>query len=483
MPKVVRKDIDNLNAELTVTIEKADVESTLTPKLNDVRKKAQLKGFRKGKTPMGFIKKMYGQSLLVETVNESLQKGLMDYLKDEEINILGQPIPAAEQTTLNFDINNLGDYTFVFDIGISPAFELTGVDDKTKIDRNAVKVSDKLIQEDLDHALKQAGAPVPTDEAIDTKDMVTMDIEELEDGKVKAKGWAATFDVLVDTQLEDTFKEKIVGKKKGHKFQLNIQQVEKDRTMEHIRKYFLRVEEVDADVEIGDEFNAVIKEVKRVKPAEMDQAFFDKYFPEGDVKDEAGAKKAFEKNITKYYDQQADALLFKAMQDNLIEQNKFDLPEAFLKRWLKETNEDVTEEIIEKEFDAFSKNLRWSLIKGEIVKKYDIQINDEAVFEGFKNRVRSYFGGQQVDELIVLNTANRLMEDKEQVNQLYQELVADQVFEKAKETMTIVDKKISSEDFDEVILKARQEAGQIPQSVDAPEVIEEAEVIEEVTED
>lgn len=477
MSNVVREDVGNLSAVLTLTVSKADYEPKLSTELNKHRKKAQLKGFRKGKTPMGFIKKMYGRAILADAINEMIQKELTKYISEEKIQILGQPLPSEDQQEYDFNINELIDYTFKFDIGLAPEFEVEGLSEDSKFERYAVEVKDELIEKDIEAARKRFGERNSVDEAIEENDVVTINAEELDGENIKEKGWATTFDVLVSQIEDEEVKKQLLGNKSGTKVRFNIFKLEKNSTEESVKKYLLKVEENDADVEIGENFEGEVTEIKRVEEAELNQEFFDKYVGEGIAKSIEEVKAKVEADIVKYYDRQSESLLFRDFQDFLLEKNPLELPDTFLKRWLVASSEQNTADIVDKEFDNFAKNLQWSLIKGKIAKKFDLKVEEEEVFEGFKERVRNYFQGYG-DELVILNTANRLMQDEKQVDQLYQELMSDKLFEAVRKIVTIKDKKISSDDFDEVIQKAREEVMEA-----APELDQTEEAKEELAED
>lgn len=268
----------------------------------------------------------------------------------------------------------------------------------------------------------------------------------------------------------------MLTKKTGDSFKFNIYKLEKNRTEDYVKKYLLSVGENDTDTVIGEEFEGKITKIGRVMPAELDQDFFDKVFGEGTVKNEEEAKAKMEEEIAKQYTRSAESLLFKDFQEDLLAKNPLELPEAFLKRWLKFNNEEATEEMIEKDFSTFAENLKWSLIRSKAVRKFDISVTEDEIVEAFKDRIRSYFGGHG-DELVILNTANRLMQDQKQVDQVYQEIIADRLFESIKGNVTLKDKKVSIEELEEKIKTARQEAeaAQNP----ATEEIEEAEIIED----
>lgn len=456
MAKVVRTDRDNLNSVLTITFQKEDYEPKLNAAINKQRKEAHMKGFRKGRTPLGFIKKMYGRAILADVINNALHDEVTKFLQEEDINVLGQPLPSEDQPEYGFEINNLSDFTFSFDLGLAPKFEVQGLDESNVFEKYAVKVPADAVEKEFDVARKRVGQRVSIDEVIEEDDMLSLNAEELADGEVKEKGWASTFSVLVKDLNPET-KTEVLTKKKGDKIRFNIYQLEaSDRGEEHVKKYLLNVTENDQDVEIGEEFEATIDDVNRVVAADLDQAFFDKFFGEGQVKSEEEARAKIEEGLSKQYDRQAESLLFRDFQEDLLEKNPLELPEAFLKRWLKYSNEETTDEMIDKEFDRFSQNLRWSLVRSKAVNKFDIKITDDEIFEAFKDRIRSYFGGYG-DELVILNTANRLMQDKNQVDQVYQELIADRLFEAISGAVTIKEKEISAEDLEAELNKAREE--------------------------
>lgn len=478
MSKVVREDKGNLSAVLTLTIASDDYSPKLNAELNKYRKKAHMKGFRKGKTPMGFIKKMYGRAIMADVINEMLQKELTQYLTEEKLAILGQPLPVADQEEFDFDISNLQDFEFKFDIGLAPEFEIEGLSEDSVFERHAVEVDAAMIDKDLDQALLRAGTRESVEDAIEENDMLSVNAEELDGDAAKEKGWATTFSILVERVGSEELKKELLSKKKGDTFRFNVNDVELNASPEHIRKYILNVSEEDEGTEIGDLFSGTIGDVQRVQKRALDQEFFDQYFGAGTVKSEEEARSKIEENIVKHFDRQAESLLFRDFQETLLEKNQLELPHDFMNRWLRASNENVTDEQIAKEYDNFAKNLQWSLIRSKIARKFDINVGDDEIFEGFKDRIRNYFQGYG-DELVILNTANRLMEDENQFEQMYQELMSDKLFEAIRSVVKIEDKKIGSEAFETIINKAREEAT----AANQPTIEAAPEATEEVTED
>jgi len=435
MPQVVRTDIDDLNIKLSLKLTKEDYEPKFKSELNKMKGKANMKGFRKGKTPVGLLKKMYGKGVLVEVINQMVSAEIMDYIRKEEIVNLGQPIPSEGQPTIDFDVNNMSDMEFNFDLGVSPKFELKGLDAGSAFELYKVNISDTMIDEEIESGRKRGGQLAPIEDEMQAEDTISLNVEELENGALKADGWASTFSVIVNDIADETLRNEVLTKKKGDKFNVNVFSLEKNRTPEFVRKYMLNVGENDEDAVIGEDFEATINEVSRIKPADLDQAFFDRYFGPDKVSSE---------------------LLFKDFNDMLIKENDMPLPDDFLKRWLKTSNPDLTDAKLENEYEEFTKSLKWSLVRGEVIKKYSLEVSDDELFEGVKEKVRglfAQFGQAQVDELVVTNTANRMMENEEEVNNIYRDKMNEKIMAQVRELVTVTEKSIGQEEFDEIYKK------------------------------
>ncbi len=459
MPKVVREDIDNLNAVLTVTLEKKDYEPKFKSELNKYRKQAHMKGFRKGKTPMSVVKKMYGRSVLAEVVNEILQQQLYDFLRAEDLNILGQPLPSEEQGPVNFDLKDLDDYVFRFDLGLAPEFEVEGISESHTYEKIEVEATEEMIDQEMESARKRLGEQKPVEDTIKENDIVKFSAKELEDGEVKEDGIESEFSILLKSITGEEAKEKLLASKKGDILKLDIFKLEDDKEEDYVRKYYLNLPE-DDERETGREYELEIIEVNRLEPAEVNQEFFDNFFGEGEVSSEEEAREKIREQIENFYSSQSEALLFRDIQEGLMEKNEMQFPEDFLKRWMKASNEDVDMEIIEREFDSFAKNLKWSLIRSKLVKRFDIKVEQEEVLENLRNRIRNYFGGGVAPgmEQVVESTAMRLMQDEKQVEQAFEEVLTNKLYEVLAEEVTIEPKKVSLEEFEEEVSKARAAA-------------------------
>jgi trigger factor len=453
--KVERQNIDELNATITVNIGRADYDSKYQKALQDYRHKVQLKGFRKGKTPMTFIKKMYGKGILADIVNDVLQKSIVDYLTEEKIDFLGQPLPSEKQKEIDFESTE--DFEFIFDLGLAPEFELKGLEGDNTLPRFSVKVPKKMLNEELDLARRRHGTQILAEDEIQTKDIIHFKAWELEGDERKKNGWETDFTLMVDQIADEALKKDVLTKKKGDVVRFNIFTLEKDRDESYVRKYFLNLDE-NEEKEIGNDFEGEISEVKRIEPAKLNKEFYQKNFGDLLIEDAESAKEAIKKDILKHYDRQSDAILYKEIQDLLMEQNPIELPVDFLKRWLKTQNAELTDETLEKEFEPFTLNLKWKMLKSRIAKDSGVKVEQEELTQEIKNRVISYLGPYQ-DEAMIEQMSQRLLQDQNQVEKLYEEILADKIFDVLKGKFKLTRKPISIEKFNEEVKKINEKHG------------------------
>ena len=464
MSQVVRQDIDNLNAVLTVTIAQSEYEPKFKQQLIKYKDQAQIKGFRKGKTPVSVLKKMFGKGLLVDIVNEMIQEKLVGYLREEEINLLGQPLPSEDQEEFDFDVKNLQDYVFQFDIGMAPDFEVQGLDESNVFEKYKVSPREEDITADLENARKRAGELIHSEDAISEEDLVKFAAQELDGDAVKEAGIEAEFSVPME-KMTDDFKAKILAAKVGDTFTYDLAAIESEVDATYVKKYYLNLEEEAAEALTDLNFHLSIKDATHVEPAEMNEEFFQKIFDTEEITTEDQARAEIAKNIEKYYDNQADALLYRDFQDRLLEMNQLELPDSFLKRWIMASNENTSPEAVEAEYESFTKNLHWSLITEKIATAADIQVSQEELMAGLKNRVMGYLQGNPGlgDEFVDM-MAGRLMQDEQQVRQVQDEITAEKLHDAIAEKVTITDKAIGADDFEKVMQEARESAQAVNQA-------------------
>lgn len=482
MAEVVKTDTDQLTATLTVTIKPEDYLPAVNKELNKIRREGSFKGFRKGKTPMSFLRKMFGMRTLIQSVNDILDSEIQKYLVDKQLDIIGHPLPSENQEKLDFNLKDKKDYTFSFDIGLVPEFDLQGLNGDNHFEYFKVAAPEEKVTETLEDIRKSSSSRVSVDEPIEENDIIAINVDELDDeGNIKENGWATTFNILV-SDITDDYRAEVIGKQKDEKIRFDIYNFEEGKDRDFVEKYLLNVKENDDNPEIGNMFEGTIADITRLKEAEMDQAFFDRVFGEGEVTSEAEAKDKIRENMENQYDSQANGLLFRDFKHDLLEKNKMALPDAFIRKFIKFKSPDITAAKLEESLEPTKDNLRWSLIIGEMKQQFGLEVSDEDILESFKDRVRGYFGGYG-DELIVLNTANRLMEDENQVNQMYEELLASKVFESIRDNVTLNNTSITAEEMEAKLKALQEDMNSIEEETiaDTNNDIEDAEVEEEIS--
>ncbi len=445
--KIVRKDADTINIKIELTLEPSDYSGKFKSELKKVQNTAQLKGFRKGKTPEAVIKKMYGKSILLDAINDKLQESLSEYIKEQDFHYIGQPLPDRDENNiLDLDINNLKEYTFSFDMGLVPEFEVAGVKNEDTYDIYDVEISDDMVQEEIGSARKRMGSQSDIDDNIELNDIITLEAEELDGGAVKEGGWKTTFTVLVDMIKDEPVKEEILKSKKGDTINFDIYALE-DKEASHVKKYLLKLPE-DSDLEVGKDFAASITNVSRIVPAEMNEEFFTAFGQE-EIMDESSLMEFMKGDLKKFFDSQALQIMYADIRDRMISETQFELPHDFLKKYLKETNEGVNEEVLESEFEPFVKNLRWSLIKSKIASQYDIKIEDQDIRSHFFQRIFQYMRNQGMQDYSFMNSmTDQMMKDEKQVNQAYEEILTNRVFYHIGETVARNPISITAKDFE-----------------------------------
>jgi len=437
------ENIDPLNATLEIVIAQEDYEPKYKEALNDFRKKGTFKGFRKGKTPLGYIRKIYGESALAEAVTELLQKTVMEYLNENKVNFLGQPMPVKDQERINFDPKQLESYTFKFDLGMAPEFEVQGLD--ATIKRHDIEVKTALVDEEWEKYRKQLGTSINPEDDIVDGDILYLKATEHVDGKPKEDGVEASFSVQIDDFADDDLRREVLKMKKGDSFKYTPLNLEKGRDMEFVRKYHLGIEE-QPDLEISEEFEAEVESVNRVVPAEVNQEFIDKLFGEGKITTEEEGRAEIEKGIKAEMDRKADAILYKNMQSSLMDANELELPEAFLQRWLKTNRKEEEPTPSESDVKDFMLDLKWQLIKDKIAVANELKVEKEEIQEGAYRRVYQYVGPYG-DQETVQRIAGTILADKDQVERISREVMANKIFEVLRKSFDVKDEAISEEDF------------------------------------
>ena len=431
---ITKKDIDKLNAVLTVEISKDDYSSKVEKVLTDYRKSANIPGFRKGQVPMGMVKKQYGKAVLVEEVNKLLQDALQKFLTEEKLDILGNPLPKNE-SEINWDAD---DYSFEFELGLAPQFN---VDLKGKeVVQYKIVADDEMLNNQVKTIRKQYGKLTPKKE-VEKGDEITGTFTSTEKN-IENKTTLSTEEIAGKEQLKN-----LIGAKVGDTVTLKTKGMFAD---DHDNQKYLGVEHDDAhglDIEVS----LNIEEVNKREMAELNQELFDKLFGADVVNSEEELKVKIKEDAEGQFAQQSDQKLLNDVVDSLVENTKFDLPKEFLQRWIAMTGEKrLSEEEAKAEFERSEKGLRYQLIEGKLRTENNLQVTFDELKDYSKNMIKvqmAQFGQTDPSEEELESIAARILSNKEEVQRLNEQMNSAKLLNFFKENAKLKTKELSYDKF------------------------------------
>lgn len=449
MPTVVRENVDELSAMLTVKLLPEDYLPKLTTELKKYSQKAQIKGFRKGKTPESYVKKLYGQSLLLDIVNNEVKEGLSNYIREEKLVLFGEPLINEKQTIYDFDVFKSEPMDFLFDIGLYPDVKIQGIDKETSYDFFVQDVADDKVEEAYANLLQDLGEPSPIDSGFISGDLLTCDFTELADGEETADSLRVN-NVISFSDLSENLKEQIKLLSVGDTFIVDkVYDLEPKLDEKLFRKHVLKLDDSDEST-ISEKFQIKITEAKRVLPALEDEAFFQKAFGVNSVTNSEEGKAIIKKHIGNETLSYSNGLLFRDIQEKLMSNHEVPLPEAFIKRYLLESDKNLTEEKLSGEFPNVTSSIKWSYLKSLLLSTLNVVVTKEMVQNHIGSKIRGYFGQQVAGmESFIQNMVEKMMEDEKQVNQAYDELENSMMMFKIQEAVTLNEIILPKEEFEE----------------------------------
>ena len=453
--EITNKEIGNLTSEITLMIAPEDYKPQFDTEIKNLRQKSHLKGFRKGKTPASAIKKMYGKSILADILNKKISSSVDEYLKENEINILGEPIPLNDFSADDLSVKEFHSHTFSFKIGTAPEVKVEGLEDGDVYDSYEIKIDKDLISQELENIRKRYGTDKIVDKKIKEGDYVSLRVVELdEENNILENGHESEFGILED-RITDEYRDQILGKGKGDELVVNIFNLEKEVDSDFVRKYFLKIEE---NKDVNENFKATIEGVRELEPAEMNEEFFEKAFHGLEVKNEKEAQDQIKEELDKYYQTQGNAMTERYILESLVEKNNIELPHEFLKEWLLFSNKEASPEDLDKEYDSFEKSLKWSLIKQSLGKEYEVDVQPDeiksAMVEKVKQMLQSYnYPGLDYNAV----AENYMKEQPEKIRETFEEVYARKVFDNIMQKVTLKKNKISVDDFKERVKKMNEQ--------------------------
>jgi trigger factor len=442
---ITNQKIDDQNAVVTIKLVPGDYQGKVDEVLKDTRKKAKIDGFRPGMVPVGLIKKLYYKPILAEEINKLISENLMNYIRDEKIKILGEPLPHKDDNKV-IDFDKDTEFEFSFDLGLFQEFSVN-VSEKDKITYYTIKVEDKIVEEYKENVAKRFG----NFEAVDAagKDellkgnLMQLDSEgKVIDGGIKAENISMSLDMMKD----DSVKKQFEGKKAGQSVDFDLR---KAYPSDVELGSLLKIDKELAAAVTG-EFRLDIAEILEFKKHEINQELFNKVYGENTVTSEVEFAGKLVEELKVNYDRESAYKFAIDSKEYLIKKTKLALPVEFLKRWILETNEKMTAEQIEKEFTDYEKEFQWQLIKDQVIRENDIKVTEEELLEYAVSMAKNQFyqyGLYNVPEEHITQYAKEQLSKKDEARRLYEQKFEENIYKLLKEKVKLDKKEISAEEF------------------------------------
>ncbi len=446
MASVTRENIGLLNDKLTVQLSKEDYYSGFEQSLKKYAKTANIPGFRKGMVPAGLVKKMYGQGVFSDEILRKVEAELNSYLDQEKLEIFAQPLPL-DNDAAKLDMNAPVNYTFSFEIGLKPAFE---IDPKNiKVTRYKIIVTEEMVQEEVERLQIRNGKMNEPETVTGDDNVLNVTFIECDaDGNEIENGVRKDNSLLVK-YFEENFRKNFLGKKLGDAVVLQLSKAFEDKEKEAI------LGDLGLTKEDGDKyFKLQITKLGLVEKADLNEEFFLSVYPNTEIKTEADFRAAVKTEIEGHFDQQSRNQVFDQVYHHLLDHTPMEFPENFLKRWLQTGGEQPkTAEEAETDYPNFANQLKWILVSSKIIQDNKIEVLPDDIRDFAKQQLFSYMGGQLGalgdNQQWVDDYANRMMQDRKFVEDSYHRISTDKMFNLLEGQVTATEEPISAKDFAE----------------------------------
>lgn len=448
MATITKENIGLLHEKLTVKLEKTDYLPTFEKALKEYSKKANIPGFRKGMVPAGLIKKMYGPSLFTDEVLKSVDRELIGFIQKDNLNIFAQPIPV-ESDMHQLDVNNPADYTFHFEIGMKPEFQLPDLA-KEKTTRFIVTVTDDMIDKEIARLQNRYGNMKDEETVTGEENMLKVNFSESDENGNETEGGVRKEMPLVVSYFSEAVRKNWIGKKKDDFIVVPLSSAFEEKE----REWILKDLGLNEDSAKEKYFKITITKIGLLEKKELNEEFFNQLYPNQNVVTDSEFRSRIKDEIQAYWNGQARNQIHDQVFHQLVEHTEIKFPEGFLKKWIK-TQGDVVkpDEEVEKEFPAFLSQLKWTLITDKIVQENTIKVSPEEIRFFAKQQLFSYMGGANLsdDQPWVTEYLEKMMKDRKFVEDSYTRIQTQKIFEWAETQVKPTDKEISAEDFTKMV--------------------------------
>ena len=444
MATVTQNDVAPLHKQLNITINKEDYLPSFEKSLKDYSKKANIPGFRKGMVPAGLIKKMYGSSLFTDEVLKTVDKEVFKFLETEKLDIFAQPLPV-DFNLQQLDVNNPENYTFTFEVGMKPAVQVPDLA-KESVKRYKIIITDEMLAEEVERLRNRYGNMTEPETVEGDDTVLNVTFIETDAAGNEIEGGIRKDNSILVKYFKEGFKANALGKKKDDTIELAL-----DEAFDEKEKQWI-VQDLGLDTSTDKYFKLVITKLGLVEPRELNEELFKQLFPTEEVKTEEEFRNRVKQELEKQWDAESRNQLQHNLYHVLLEHTKIDFPADFLKRWLKtqgKEGEAKSDEEVEAEFPNFINQLKWTLITDELTKKADIQVQQDEVRQFAKQQLLGYMGMATMDDEQdwVRDYIDRMMKDRKYVDDAYNRLQTQKMFDWAESQVNAIDTPITKEEF------------------------------------
>jgi len=446
MATITKENIGLLNEKLTVKLEKTDYLPAFEKSLKEYSKKANIPGFRKGMVPPRLIKKMYGASVFTDEVLRSVDRELIKYLETEKLDIFAQPLPVAMDIR-QLDMNNPADYTFHFEVGMKPDFKIADFS-KPLLTRYKVTITDEMINNEITRLQNRYGNMKDQDTVANEENVLNVSFTEVDENANEVESGIHKDNSLLVKYFKEDFRGNLFGKTINDYIVVQLNDAFDNKEREWIiGDLGLSKDDPAASVK---HFKIQITKIGLLEKKELNEEFFNQLYPDNDVKTEADFRTKIKEEIEVYWNGQARNQLQHMAYHELLNNTRIDFPEEFLKKWMKTQGEkERTEEDAEKEFPVFKNQLKWTLISDRIVTENNIQVKPDELRSFAKQQLFGYMGVGAVDEEQpwVKDYIDKMMKDRKYMDDAFNRIQSQKIFEWAESHVNAVVKEISMEEF------------------------------------
>jgi len=457
MATVTKENIGLLHEKLTVKLEKTDYLPSFEKALKDYSKRANIPGFRKGMVPAGLIKKMYGPSLFTDEVLRSVDRELINYLQNDKLDIFAQPLPL-ETDIRQLDVNNPAEYTFHFEVGMKPEFQLPELD-KAKIIDYRVAVSDEMINNEITRLQNRYGNMKDQDAVTTEENVLNVIFSEVDENGNESEGSIKKDNSLLVKYFKESFRGNLMGKVTNDFVVVKLSDAFDEKELEFISSD-LGLDK-DDPAALAKRFKIQITKIGLLEKREMNEEFFNQLYPGQNVASEADFRNKIKEEIQAHWKAQSRNQVHDQVYHELVDHTEIKFPEGFLKKWLKTQSSaqekeqaPKSDEQVEQEFPSFLNQLKWTLISDKIVQDNAIQVQPDEIRNFAKQQLMGYMGNMGTnaeDQPWVNDYIDRMMKDRKYMEDAYNRIQAQKIFEWAETQVKPTEKEISADDFSKMV--------------------------------